>query len=82
MKYYDKNGNEILVGMHIRHNNGDVEEVFATMSQYGDDGLGISATNPAYAAKHDCELEYYSLSNFDLTEWEIVEGNKSISMET
>ena len=71
--FHDKNGREILAGMTIRHDNGDTEEVYATTNAYGDDNLGVMATNPAYAALHpDCDIEYYSLSNFCLDEWEIV----------
>lgn len=73
LTYRDKNGDEIRAGMKIRHNNGEVEEVYATEDRYGNDDLGISATNPAYAARHpDHEPEYYALWAFDLREWEIV----------
>ena len=72
--YQDKHGKDILAGMTIRHDNGDTEEVVATVDAYGNDDLGVMATNPAYAARHpDCDIEYYSLSNFRMSEWEIVE---------
>ena len=72
--YKDKHGKEIRAGMTIRHDNGDNELVYNTMDAYGDDILGILATNPDYIKYHpDCELEYYPLSNFDMREWEIVE---------
>jgi len=72
--YHDKRGREILAGMTIRHDNGDSEKVYATTDAFGDDDLGVMATNPAYAALHpDCDIEYYSLSNFRMSEWEIME---------
>ena len=72
-EYRDKNGDEIKAGMKIRHDNGEVEEVYATEDGYGNDNLGINATNPDYAARHpDHEPEYYPLWSFDLSEWEIV----------
>lgn len=72
--YHDKHGKEILAGMTIRHEKGEMEQVFATVDAYGDDDLGIMATNPAYAERHPgCDIEYYSLSNFRMSEWEIVE---------
>ena len=72
--YHDKHGKEILAGMTIRHDNGDTELVYATEDAHGDDNLGILATNPDYLKYHpDCEQEYYPLSNFDMSEWEIVE---------
>lgn len=72
--YYDKHGRKILAGATIRHDNEDTEKVYATTNAYGDDDLGVMATNPAYAARHpDCDIEYYSLSNFSTDEWEIVE---------
>ena len=71
--YHDKHGEEIQAGMTIRHDNGETELVYATVNAYGDEGLGICATNPAYAALHpDCDIEYYPLSNFNMQEWEIV----------
>ncbi len=71
--YHDKHGKEILAGMTIRHEEGETEQVFATADAYGDDDLGVMATNPAYADRHpDCDIEYYSLSNFRMSEWEIV----------
>ncbi len=72
-RYKDKHGEEILAGMTIRHESGDTELVYDTTDGYGDEDLGILATNHAYAERHpDCDLEYYSLSNFDMREWEIV----------
>lgn len=72
-RYKDKHGKGILAGMTIRHDNGDTELVYDTTDGNGDEDLGILATNPAYAERHpDCDLEYYSLSNFRMSEWEIV----------
>lgn len=72
--YHDKHGKEILEGMTIRHDDGEMQKVYATEDQYGNEGLGILATNPAYLERHpDHEPEYYPLSNFDLSEWEIAE---------
>ena len=70
--YHDKHGEEIQAGMTIRHDNGEQELVYATTDPFGNEGLGICATNPAYLALHpDCEIEYYPLSEFDMREWEI-----------
>lgn len=59
-KYNDKHDEEILAGMTIRHDNGETQIVYATTDRYGDDDLGILATNPAYVDLHPfCDLEYY-----------------------
>ena len=72
--YQDKHGKDILAGMTIRHDNGDTEEVVATVDAYGNDDLGVVATNPAFAEAHPTwPTECYSLSNFRMREWEIVE---------
>lgn len=71
MKYYDKNKREILAGMFIKHDDGDVEEVFFNGEEYG-----VNATNKKFMENHpDCNmLEYiYPLYQFNLKEWEIVE---------
>ena len=68
-KYEDKYGEIIREGDVIRHDDGDVETIYAC----GDNDLGISATNPDYLKAHpEAELEFYPLSEFDLSEWEIV----------
>lgn len=65
MAYYDKNGTEILAGMHLRMEDGSIEKVYATSDAYGQPDLGISASNEAFLQKHpNCVREYYSLSNF------------------
>ena len=72
--YHDKHGKKILAGMTIRHDEGETEMVYATMDAYGNEDLGIMATNPDYAKHHpDCDIEYYSLANFRMSEWKIVE---------
>lgn len=72
--YFDKNNKEIQEGMTIRHDNGDIELVYLTTDDYGDPDLGINATNQDYLRKHpDAEQEFYSLSEFDMKEWVIVE---------
>ena len=72
-EYKDKHGTIIQAGMTIRHDSGDVEEVYETMTDSGERSLGIMATNPDYLKRHpDCEIEYYDLHNFNLKEWEII----------
>ena len=74
MKYYDKNGTEIKAGMYIRMSDGSVELVYDTMDAFGNPDLGINASNEEYLRRHPyAEREYYSLSDFDMREVEIVE---------
>ena len=74
MKYYDKNGTEIKVGMYIRMSDGSVELVYDTMDAFGNPNLGINASNEEYLRRHPyAERENYSLSNFDMRDVEIVE---------
>ena len=74
MKYYDKNGTEIKAGMYIRMSNGSVELVYDTMDAFGNPNLGINASNEEYLRRHPyAEREYYSLSDFDMRDVEIVE---------
>lgn len=69
-QYTDKHGNLIKEFDSIRHNNGEVAVVHAC----GDDNLGVPATNPEFIKHHpDADIEYYPLSEFDLSEWEIIE---------
>ena len=73
IRYLDKHGEEIKAGMQIRHLNGEIELVYDTADDYGNADLGISATNPAFAALHPTwPNEYYSLNSFNLNEWEII----------
>ena len=65
MEYYDRNGNEIQAGMHVRMEDGSIEKVYATTDAYGEPDLGISASNEAFLENHpEWAREYYSLSNF------------------
>jgi hypothetical protein len=66
-KYKDKNGNVIKVGMKLKHNDGDIDEVLSS-----DDDLGFNATNPDFAKNHDIPQLIYPLSEFNLKEWEII----------
>lgn len=66
-KYFDKNGKEINVGDTIKHIDGDVEKIYAC----GDGDLGVNATkedHPSFDGIGQC----YPLSEFDLSEWEII----------
>ena len=73
MTYYDKNGTEILAGMHVRMEDGSIEKVYATTDAYGQPDLGINASNEAFLKNHpDCVREYYSLSCFPSINCEIV----------
>jgi hypothetical protein len=68
-KYYDKNGKEIKAGMKIRHDDGEVELVYAS-----EDDLGLNASNENYAGFNPLRREIYPLYQFSMKEWEIVEG--------
>ena len=66
MKYFDKNNKEIKEGMFLKHDNGDIEEVY--MSDSGD--LGFMATSESHMSKR-MSVELYPLHQFNLDEWEI-----------
>lgn len=67
-KYYDKNGREIKKDMKLRHDNGDVEQVYET-----DDGnLGFNASNEKFIGFNELNRQLYPLDEFDLSEWEII----------
>lgn len=68
--YFDKHGERILPGMKIRHNDGEVEEIF----ECGDNDLGIDATN--HNCPHVTREVCYPLSSFNLSEWEVVKEEK------
>lgn len=73
-QYKDKHGKVIKAGMYVKHDDGDVEEVYGA----GDE-LGISATNPDYARNQGNEgavLEIYPFHQFDLKEWKIIDKPK------
>ncbi len=81
MRYYDCDGQEILAGMHIRMEDGSVEEVFATTDAYGNEDLGINASNEAYLELHPFSpREYYPLSNFNLHHVQIVDQTESMGL--
>lgn len=81
MNYTDKNGNEIKAGMKLLMDDRSVEEVFATMDQYGNPDLGINASNEDFLRIHNTEREYYSLSNFPAAGIEIIpEKEKMITV--
>lgn len=67
-KYFDKHGEEIKAGMKIRHDDGDIERIYAT----ADDDLGVNASNEAWLERHGGNRELYPLYQFDMKEWEIV----------
>jgi hypothetical protein len=71
--YYDKNGIEIKIGMILRHDNGEENEVFECGDEFSSTDIGFLATNPRFLKYHpDWPLEYYPLSQFNLNEWQIV----------
>ena len=60
--------------MKIRLEDGNIESVYKTTDNNCNDDLGISATNEAYLALHpEADREYYSLSNWNSGNIEIVE---------
>lgn len=70
MKYFDKNNKEIKEGMFLKHDNGDVEEVY--ISDSGD--LGFMATRESHISKR-MSVELYPLYEFNLEEW-VIEDNE------
>ena len=77
IKYFDKNGTEILAGMTIKHDDGDTELVY-TCGVYDED-LGVNASNEKwlereYGEHKELFREYYPLSQFSMREWEVVQG--------
>ena len=79
MRYFDCNGDEIRAGMHIRMEDGSVEEVYATTDTYGNEDLGINASNEAYLGMHPfAPREYYSLCNFNMHRVEIVDQKEAM----
>ena len=70
LRYYDKNGTEILRGMKIRWDNGDVDVTYRA----DNDELGIDATNPSLVQKgkmNPCEMGIYPFTEEDLKEIEV-----------
>ena len=82
MKYFDKTGTEIKAGMYIRMSDGSIELVYDTVDAFGNPNLGINASNEEYLRRHpEAEREYYSLSNFDMRDVEIVEQIEDEGMD-
>ena len=61
LRYYDKHGTEIRVGMLLRHDDGSSERVLEGVNSSGEITLGFEAS----------ASEIYPLSEFNLKEWEI-----------
>ena len=81
MNYVDKNGIEIKVGMTIQMADGSHELVYDTQDAYGNADLGINASNEEYLERHPfASREYYSLSNFDMSEVEVISQNESMGL--
>ena len=81
MKYVDKNGIEIKAGMTIQMADGSHELVYDTQDAYGNVDLGINASNEEYLERHPfASREYYSLSNFDMSEVEVISQNESMGL--
>lgn len=81
MNYVDKNGIEIKAGMTIQMADGSHELVYDTQDAYGNADLGINASNEEYLERHPfASREYYSLSNFDMSEVEIISQNESMGL--
>lgn len=68
-QYFDKNGKEIKEGMTIKHDDGDLEKVYASK-----DDLGVNASNENHISFSEFNRQIYPLYQFNLKEWEIVEG--------
>lgn len=71
--YVDKHGEEIKAGYTIKIGDDAPEKVYRTCDGNGCENLGVNASNEAYLKAHpDAVREYYSLSNFDCSNIEIV----------
>ena len=72
-RHEDKHGIAIAAGDTLRFDDGTTEKVYATSDQFGNEDLGISASNEAYLRRHpDAVREYYSLSTISLKGAEIL----------
>jgi hypothetical protein len=70
-QYTDKHGVKIEAGMTLKHIDGDIEKVY--LADNGD--LGINASNEEWVGYvEEWNQKLYPLFQFDLREWEIVEG--------
>ena len=67
MQYVDKHGNEIKARMFIRHDDGDIQLVYAGTNDRGEETLGVSASF----------YEIYPFSEFRLSEWEIISDEEA-----
>lgn len=67
-QYFDKNNKEIKEGMTIKHDDGDLEKVYAS-----DEDLGVNASNEQHISFDPLYRQIYPLYQFNLKEWEIVE---------
>lgn len=68
VKYFDKNWKRIKVGMMLRNDDGEVEEVYETIN--GD--LAFNATNKEWWGWDGVPIYVQPLSQFFLNEWTIV----------
>lgn len=72
LRYFDKNGVEILAGMTLRHYSGAEKKVCECGDEFGSSDLGFVASNPRFLERHpDWPVEYYPLCQFNLAEWQI-----------
>ena len=55
MKYFDKHGTEIQAGMMIRHDDGSIDKVYATMDFFGNMDLSVNASNDDLSLIHISE---------------------------
>ena len=69
-KYYDKHGKEVKAGMTLQHEDGEKELVYQA-----EDDLGFNASNENYVGFNPLRRELYPLFQFDMSEWEIVQGD-------
>ena len=83
MGYKDQNGNPIREGMMLLFSDGTYEKVYATVNSYGEDDLGINASNEDYLRAHglgEMDREYYPLSNFSAKDMLVI-SEPAISQE-
>lgn len=76
MVYKDKNGVQIKKG-DILHNTYDdsYEYVFRGVTEYGDEDLGVNASNIDYLERiGNIGHQIYPLSDFDTNDFEIIPG--------
>lgn len=72
--YVDKNGEEIKAGYVIKIGDDAPEKVYATRDGFfGNANLGVNASSESYLKSHPgASRQYYSLSNFDCRDIEII----------